>query len=179
MKHTLEHSRKRTDINEHLTSLYFITLQMSAKLVVELGVRSGESTVAFLEGVNRTDGRVVSVDIEECPKAREMVERYGLGGRWTFVRSDDIEFGKGWDRSRKVDIVFVDTSHLYEHTKREIEVFEPIVRPGGVLIFHDTTTHPEGVMKPIQEFLKGHPGYGFENASYNSGMGVILKPRVP
>lgn len=176
MKHTLEHAKRRTDICEHLVTLHDMVVELPAKLVIELGVRGGESTVALLEGVQKTGGRLISVDIEPCPEARAMISSYGLAGSWQFVMADDVDFGRRWT-SGTVDMVFVDTSHQYEHTKREIEVYEPILRPGGVMAFHDTTLFRDGVLTPILEFLKAHPDYGFENLENCNGLGIMGKPR--
>jgi len=176
MKYTQIHSKRPTDINQHLVPLYNMVLEMKAKTVIELGVRSGESTVALLEGVHQTEGHLWSVDVDPCLMTQEMVKVYGMLPRWRFVQGDDIEFAAKWDKAVPVDIVFVDTSHQYEHTKKEIVAFEPLVRPGGRLIFHDTTTHAHGVLDPINEFLKEHPNYAFRNYPHNSGLGVVLKP---
>ncbi len=39
-----EHSLVRTDISDHLVSLFIESLSIKPKLIVELGVRGGEST---------------------------------------------------------------------------------------------------------------------------------------
>ncbi len=40
-------------------------------------------------------------------------------------------------RDRSLDFVFIDGSHQYEHVKRDIELWEPKVRVGGLLMGHD------------------------------------------
>ncbi len=176
MKHTLQHAVTITDIHQHLAMLYALVVSLKAKVVIELGVRGGESTVALLEGVGATEGRLISVDLNPCESTRRIVQDYNLSERWTFTQSDDLEFGRNWDRSQFVDLVFIDTSHLYEHTKKEIEVFEPLVRPGGILAFHDTVTFQSGVLAPIEEFLREHPMHRFFNYQNCNGLGIIVKP---
>ena len=36
------------------------------------------------------------------------------------------------------DLLFIDTSHQYRHTLDELTVYGPRVKPGGVILLHDT-----------------------------------------
>jgi predicted O-methyltransferase YrrM len=38
---------------------------------------------------------------------------------------------------RPVDFVFIDGDHEYEGVKRDFELYSPLVRPGGLIAFHD------------------------------------------
>lgn len=176
MKYTLEHSKHPTDIHQHLVTLHDLVTGLGAKLVIELGVNTGESTIALLEAVHATNGLLVSVDQQDLPDTRPMLEKYGLTGRWQFNLSDDIAFGLAWPKEKKADLIFVDTSHQYAHTKREIEIYEPILRSGGIMVFHDTVTCYDGVQKPINQFLKTHKDYKYENKSNCNGLGILRKP---
>lgn len=177
MKYTTIHSKLRTDINEHLPTLYQLAVEINAKVVIELGVRSGESTIAFLEAMHTTDGHLWSVDVDPCEGAKQKMKRYGLDDRWTFTVLDDISYGMSkWDRTKKADIVFIDTSHEYRQTQMELNVYDQIVRPGGLMILHDTVSRPQGVLKPIREFLDTHRGYRFENLENCCGLGILRKP---
>jgi cephalosporin hydroxylase len=105
---------------------------------VELGVRGGESTFVF-ERVARLCGSImVSVDIEDCSD----ICRYP---DWTFIQKDDIEFAaefEAWCRQNKIkpeiDVLFVDTSHLFEHTQQEINGYFPYLSDRAKVFFHDT-----------------------------------------
>lgn len=178
MKYTLEHAKRPSDIHEHLPTLYNLVREIEAKLVLELGVRSGESTVALAEAVKSTGGKLISVDVGIQGNVGPMLESYGLRDVWEPHQSDDIDWGLNtWDRNVHFDLIFVDTSHEYQHTTREIQVFECIIRPGGIMAFHDTVSVPGGVLRPIQEFLAFHPNYRFENHANCNGLGVLRKPR--
>jgi len=175
MKHTYEHAIKPTDIHQHLTMLYGLVVGMGAQKVIELGVNTGESTVAFLEALQVTGGKLFSVDIVPCVQARAMMQGYGLTKNWAFTMENDLDYVKKWDGGQ-VDIVFVDTSHEREQTKKEIAAFEPLLRPGGVMVFHDTVTYPTGVFEPILEFLSAHQDYKFVNHEHCCGLGLMKKP---
>jgi predicted O-methyltransferase YrrM len=172
MRHTLEHAAKVSDIYQHLVRLYELVVRLDAKEVIELGVRGGESTVALLEAVHETKGRLVSVDVSPCLEAREMIERYRLASRWEFYQSDSVEFGRKMILERPFDVAFVDTSHTYEQTCGEIKAFAPNIRSSGAMAFHDTLSAPD-VMRAIKDCLPGWRAVFFEN---NNGLGILYKP---
>jgi predicted O-methyltransferase YrrM len=152
-----------SDIVDHIGTLFFHTLLVQARLVVEVGTRGGESTRALLAAVAMTDGRVLSIDIDDCTGISLPQE---LKKRWQFIRADDVAFGRNkfeaWCRDAglapSVDVLFIDTSHLYDHTVQEIETWHRHVRPGGLMIFHDTNMG-EGLYKRID----GSVGLGWDN----------------
>ena len=40
-------------------------------------------------------------------------------------------------QDKQVDILFIDGDHQYEGVKRDFELWSPLVRSGGVIVFHD------------------------------------------
>jgi cephalosporin hydroxylase len=133
-----EKAKVRTDISEHLETLFVESLGVRPKLIVELGVRGGESTFV-LERVARLFGStLVSVDIEDCTKVCSW-------DKWHFVKSDDIAFAKAfpaWCQERgiepRIDVLFIDTSHLSKHTNEEIDSWFPYLSDRSKVFFHDT-----------------------------------------
>lgn len=163
-----------SDISEHLNMLFFFAMDVKPRLIVELGTRGGESTRVFLSAAALSSARVLSVDIEDC-SGLDLPHRE----RWSFVKTDDIEFGQRgfaeWCAAANVkpeiDLLFIDTSHLYEHTKQEIETWSPLLSKSGAMIFHDTNMgqgvygrldrsvgrygwdNQRGVIRAVEEFL--------------------------
>jgi predicted O-methyltransferase YrrM len=162
-----------SDIYLHLPRLKMIVESLDAQHVIELGTRSGVSTVAFLHALEQTGGRLTSVDIDQAPEI-------GDWAHWTFIRGDDLDPGV-LARLDPADVVFIDTSHLYAHTIRELNVYRWLVKPGGVIVCHDTQlARPEGapsrplfpVKTAIEEFCAAE---GFQWSEYPDcwGLGVI------
>lgn len=121
-----------SDIQGHLARLHALVVEVGAQTVVELGVRTGRSTVALLAGVERTGGRVWSCDLNAPGIPAEVVDH----PQWTFVRGDDVTVVD--QAPRPIDVLFIDTSHEYEHTLAELNAYAPLVRSGGVVVLHDT-----------------------------------------
>lgn len=119
-----------TDIQRHLPYLYQAACRYPAVRVLELGVRDGQSTRAFLAAAEKTGGHVWSCDISEP----QVPAGWAGSGLWTFTRGDDRRLA----HDRPVDVLFVDTSHEYQHTLHELDRFMPLVVPGGTALFHDT-----------------------------------------
>ena len=154
-----------SDIAEHLPTLKQAVIDTGAKKVLELGVRQGESTKAFLEGCLETGGELISVDIADCRKVSN-------NPNWQFIQCDD----KDLDFNEPIDILFIDTSHTHEHTLFELEKFSPLVKPKGIIFLHDTMLSGAGVMSAIEEFLRRNPDkWKFNNYPNCNGLGVLEK----
>jgi cephalosporin hydroxylase len=128
----------RTDISDHLGTLFVETLAAKPALIVELGVRTGESTFVLERAARLLGCKLVSVDIDDCSSVCSWKD-------WTFVKSDDLTFAQAWPQwskerqlPAKIDVLFIDTSHMYEHTVAEIKHWFPCVSETGKVIFHDT-----------------------------------------
>lgn len=122
------------DSDAHALILYSIALSIKAKTIIELGVRDGCSTAPLLLAVQKTGGKLYSVDI----KPAWFGVSKDLTKYWEFCASDAIKFLNSWDRDKKIDLVFVDDLHTYEHVAKEIEALRPIVTPNTVIMLHDT-----------------------------------------
>lgn len=133
-----EKARVRTDIASHLRTIFLETVKSKPKLIVELGVKKGFSAFALSRAAIVTGAVLVSVDIRDFSKSSDWED-------WIFVQMDDIDFAKqfpAWCKERKIepsiDVLFIDTSHEYEHTKKEIAAFFPLLSANATVILHDT-----------------------------------------
>ena len=163
-----------SDIFEHLPTFVRLVRERNALHVLELGTRTGVSTVAWLYALRETGGRLTSVDIDERPPI-------GDYPHWTFVQGDDMDPAVFADLE-PADIVFLDTSHHFEHTLRELNLYRHLVKPGGLIVCHDTElARPEGsprsdppfpVRTAIERFCEAE-GLSWSNDQRCWGLGVI------
>jgi predicted O-methyltransferase YrrM len=51
-----------------------------------------------------------------------------------------------------IDVLFIDGDHTYEGVKADYELYSPLVRPGGVIGFHDICTHPTMPFIEVDKF---------------------------
>ncbi|MFC7138728.1 class I SAM-dependent methyltransferase [Halosimplex aquaticum] len=195
-------ARRYTDTSDHLERLFVEALQADPETVVELGVRGGESTFVFERVARLADADLVSVDVD--PTTYD-----GDYDRWRFVQSDDVAFAErfaDWSAEHGVDpaidVLFVDTSHEYEHTVAEIEAWFPHLAEDAVVLFHDTNMRrvyrradgtvglsrraDRGVIRALEtyfscafdeteSFVTVRDGFVFEQRPYCSGLAVLRK----
>jgi cephalosporin hydroxylase len=134
----LRRAKKRSDISDHLPTLFAESLSVQPRLIVELGVRGGESAFVFERVARLTGARWVGVDLEDCSGVSQHPQ-------WLFVQADDLRFAQefpDWRREKglpsEIDILFVDTTHFFEHTVQEIEHWFPLLSARAKVFFHDT-----------------------------------------
>jgi predicted O-methyltransferase YrrM len=110
--------------------------------ILELGTRTGNSTAAFLAALDiDRRGHLWSIDAD-----RPQVPAYWHDNPyWSFLQADDLsDEAQAW-APKHVEVLFIDTSHTYEHTLAELRMWVPRVRPGGVVLMHDTEFAPPAV----------------------------------
>lgn len=166
--------REPSDIGHFLPTLVALVHELNAQHVIELGVRSGVSTIAWLYALETTGGRLTSVDIDPPPPPPDHPQ-------WRFIQGDDCDPAL-YGQLEPADIVFVDTSHHLEHTRRELSLYKWLVRPGGRIICHDTElAWPEGaprrdgpfpVRQAIDEFCRVESREWTNDARW-PGLGII------
>lgn len=103
------------DMVPHLATL--TEYASRCNVILELGVRGGVSSWAFLDGLP-IHGRLWSVDIEDCRQS--VPERVRTDHRWLFLHGDDMDPAIQAELPELVDLVFIDTSHEYAHTVLEL-----------------------------------------------------------
>jgi cephalosporin hydroxylase len=168
-----------TDLGAHLPRLYDFTTAYAEPIVIELGVRDGVSTMAFLRGVSEVGGHVHSADTRH-PQVPIWLADTGL---WTFHVGDDLSVPILDALPERADIVFIDTSHYYDHTLAELRTYVPRVKRGGLVLCHDTELEvpPDwpGIHYPVRNALDhfcAETGRTWVNIPGDSGLGVIRIP---
>jgi predicted O-methyltransferase YrrM len=105
---------------------------MKVKRILEIGVHRGGSTRVWKQVFNPT--LLIGIDTVIEPAA-VMDGLHLIKGK-----SQDKEV---YDKvvnlleTSSLDFLFVDGSHYYQDVKDDFEVYEPLVRKGGVIAFHD------------------------------------------
>jgi cephalosporin hydroxylase len=197
-----------TDIHDHLGTIFSEAVSVRPRLLVELGTRGGVSTCALLAAAEVADAHPLSIDIADCSGV-DLPARFRA--RWSFVQADDVAYAaspfEAFCASRGLpamaELILVDTSHLYDHTRAEIAAWMPRLAPGGVMLFHDTNMgrgwfrrlngraepswdNERGVIRAIEEFLGRRydettcfvdalPGFMVEHVPWSSGFLVLRR----
>jgi predicted O-methyltransferase YrrM len=169
-----------SDIVQHLPTLYETVCGYDKPVVLELGVRWGTSTAALLAAVDEVDGHLWSVDIAQPQYPQWWHET----GRWTLTVGDDCHDDVVAAQPAELDVLFIDTVHTYEHTSKELRLWVPKVKPGGVVLCHDTELNGAELLRlwgpqpkfPVAEALNDYcaeAGITWTNTTGCYGLGTI------
>jgi predicted O-methyltransferase YrrM len=114
---------------------------LDARRVLEVGTSNGYSAIWMARALERTDGQLVTLEIEprKIQMARENLTRAGLERRVTIVEGPGVASLKALGGT--FDLVFIDADKpQYPDYLREIR---RLVAPGSVIVADNLTTHPD------------------------------------
>ena len=84
-------------------------------------------------------------------------------------------------QANKIDLLFIDGDHTYEGVKKDFEMYEPLVKDGGMIVLHDVVPHRQvhgcGVDKYWNEIKNKHRYQEFveDPEQQWAGLGLIIK----
>ena len=144
--------------------------EVKPDFLVETGTHHGGSAAlwaTFLQQMN-PDARVITVDIEDKVKARELPifqqkVDFLLGSSTAPEIVDDV---RRRVKGKRVMVV-LDSWHGRDHVLKEMELYGPLVSPGSYMIVQDTNIngHPvlpgwgPGPWEALDAFLPSHPEF--------------------
>jgi caffeoyl-CoA O-methyltransferase len=155
--------------------LRLLAESIGAKNVVEIGTSNGYSAIWLCLALRKTGGKLTTYEIDKgrAALAGKNFKRAGVEKYVTLVEGDaHKEITK---LSEKIDIVFMDADKAgyVDYLKKLL----PLVRPGGLIIAHNTTSHG----KSMGAYLKAvTTDKNLETIFLNTkpaGLGVTLKKR--
>ncbi len=161
---------------------YQIVQHYRPKVIVELGTHMGLSALSM--GLALRDlgegGRLFAVD---CWEGDPQAGHYGETVYQTFLRRrsqlklDDtivplkMYFDEALDKvATPIDLLHIDGLHTWDAVKHDWETFGPLVRPGGLVMFHDVNSVFEDVCRfwaGLSNTLESH------TVPYSSGLGIV------
>jgi predicted O-methyltransferase YrrM len=148
-------------------------------LIVEVGSFDGGTLWAW----QQVCPQVVGVDLPP-PGHEDTVRLNSLG--CPIVCGDShvpstVERLKGL-LDRPVDMLFIDGDHTYDGVSADYDMYSPLVRPGGLIGFHDICQHPSMEFVQVNRFwatLDGDLETFISEPPTWGGIGVIRVPDDP
>jgi predicted O-methyltransferase YrrM len=150
-------------------SVYRIVSEFKLKEVLELGTGLGESGLAFMSA----GAKLTTVDFDKraSERAFTIYSYFGFTPYKIITADDRIS---NFIEDRKWDAIFIDTSHMYEHTKLELEYC--CTRTNCILMddfwWGDETDR--GVKGAVEDFLRSHPEWKSDKPEW-SRVGILSK----
>lgn len=152
--------------------------------VVELGVGGGWSTIALCHGMSHSSGGdLYSYDTNpECEGlVQAKMKKTDNLMRWTFAREDSVKAASRHDGT-SVGLLFIDTDHTLERSRRELEAWLPKISGDGMIAGHDYLLDSfqgteYGVKQAVSEFYaKNSARFKLQIFPNDCGL-YLLRPR--
>jgi predicted O-methyltransferase YrrM len=128
----------------------------------EIGVHEGEFSDVILS--NTKMSMLISIDIwkkQYCMnQAFKRLQKHDL--RSTMIRQNSLVAAQMFP-DNFFDFIYIDSWHVYKHTKKELDLYWPKLKTGGIFSGHDYVEgwkdqsgvfHPYGVIQAVDEFVK-------------------------
>lgn len=108
--------------------------------VLELGVERGRSTNFFLRYLEKTDGKLFSIDINDCSKSAN-------SKNWYFLQSNDLHKDYILDKFDEikregVDLIYIDSYHENFHVLKLLNIWFKYVKKNGSIFIDDIDNFP-------------------------------------
>jgi cephalosporin hydroxylase len=152
-------------------------------VIIESGVAHGGALILYasiLELLGR--GRVIGVDIEIRKYNRLAIEAHPMARRITLVEGSStlpatVERVRGLVAPGQRTMVMLDSNHTRAHVRDELELYAPMVSPGGYLVVFDevmpmVADAPNGKpdwdddnpLEAVRSFLASHPEFEIDRS---------------
>jgi len=99
--------------------------------ILEFGVRHGYSTRLFIDYCEKNQGKLYSVDIDDCSNVSN-------SSHWEFIQSRDDNFEFLLTKlPKEFDLIFIDSYHNAEHVKKIFYYYYPFLKKNGLILIDD------------------------------------------
>lgn len=113
---------------------------LEPKVVVEIGTHKGGNSFLFCHALRSPELLVgLDLNVQNAAKLRYFTRP---GQRYVALHGNSqvVEQRRRLERvlgGRSVDFLFIDGDHSYDGVRADYELYAPLVRPGGLIAFHD------------------------------------------
>jgi len=131
-----------SQVPSEIAALLEVVRAERPRRVLEIGTWRG-GTLYLLTWASSADARILSLDIEDHDRVySRLFKSFGHGGKrvvsWTadsHLESTRVAVADFFDGP--IDVLFIDGDHSAAGVRRDYELYAPLVRPGGLIAFHD------------------------------------------
>lgn len=165
-------------VRSELEQFLSIIQRQAPRTVLEIGTAKG-GTLLFWAWAAAENAEIITVDLPHGPfggghrrSQAWLYRRFARENqRIRFIRGDShadetLKRVKGLLRGRQVDFLFIDGDHSYEGVRQDYQLYSPLVRPGGLLAFHD-------IAPGAAEAVGGVPAFWAELKPANDGEEIV------
>lgn len=136
--------------------------ELKPTAMLEVGAAGGGTTF-LLAGAAAPDATIITLDLSFNKSRQAAVNCFAQAGQQMICLKHDshtMDARQAVEASlkgRALDLLYLDGDHSYEGVKADFELYSPLVRPGGIIVFHDI----------VEDY---RTRYGIETKSYVGGV---------
>ncbi|MFN7563504.1 MAG: cephalosporin hydroxylase family protein [Prosthecobacter sp.] len=149
---------------EDVMRMQEVIFDLKPDVILETGVAHGGSLILYasLFEAMRRQGRVIGIDIEIRPHNRAAIEAHPLFDRISLIEGSSIApetvaQAKAMIQPGEKVLVILDSNHLRDHVRAELEAYCDLVSPGSYIVATD------GVMGEVYDAPRGTPSWVEDN----------------
>lgn len=177
-------------IEQELAELVRDVQKLSPATVLEIGTAGG-GTLFLWTRLARENATIVSVDLPSgqfgggySKRRARIYQRFAGKQQKLHLLREDSHAQSTFNQVRAIfgeipiDMLFIDGDHTYRGAKKDWEMYSSLVRPGGLIAFHDIAKdYDDTQVKSLWDSIKA----GFEHHEYAVhpeglyGIGVLYK----
>jgi predicted O-methyltransferase YrrM len=173
----MESSRsfRATQVRSEFLRLLSLVREARPRRLVEIGTGRGGTTF-LLSHAAASGSTLVTVDLRFDPPLASALPLLAAAGSdiVTFQADSQAEATAAAVRAAaggRVDVLFVDGDHSCEGVRRDFALYSPLVRPGGLVAFHDIVPdHGQRSGRPTGNSTGGVPKFWSELRASRSGV---------
>ncbi|WP_374024714.1 O-methyltransferase [Mycobacterium sp. HNNTM2301] len=187
------HKRNAVQDTWELMRLVAVARGLRPEAVVEIGSLFGGTLYCWSQ-VAAPNATLIGIDLpggdfgggpseEQAEGFRTMLRE---GQQFDFLPQDShqpatVEAVRSLLGGKPIDFLFIDGDHTYEGVSQDFAMYSPLVRPGGVVAFHDIVPHTDpiyGVARFWNELKRDyqHEEFVYSWSQVGLGIGVIRMP---
>ena len=138
---------------------------------VEIGVAHGAS-LSIANSATKDGINLYGIDRIDWPDREGLIEKFlGYQGKHEFIEGESEVQARFWNRG-EIDLLFIDGDHTYEGVLKDIALWVPWVKHGGIIMFDDYT-EVTGVKEAVNKILFEHKA--FKDQKVEGEMFIITK----
>lgn len=161
-----------TQIVSEFTELLNIYKELKPTKILEIGSLTGRALRHFMHHA-QPNSIVISIDLpvrDFCGpydyRVKEQEHNYSVEWpKWAKENKIKLYLIKGMSQDEKslntakkitsdLDFLFIDGNHFYEYVKRDLQMYGPLVRKGGIIALHDIGYAEEGGVHKLWDEIK-------------------------
>jgi len=115
---------------------------LAPRTVLEIGSAGGGTTYLFAKNAP-DDAHLISLDLSFGTTRQGIIERFARGQQRISCIAADSHSATAFQQvsalleDHAIDFLFIDGDHSYEGVGEDFRRFSPLVRAGGMIVFHD------------------------------------------